>query len=328
MKVLYILSATDKFGGATKSFMNMLKGLVEKGVTATVVLPDRQGVYSDLQELNIETLVLTFRPNTYTYASCLKDYILYVPRMIARFIVNHNATNRLIDYIRNNNIDIVHTNVSVINIGYEACKKLNIPHIYHFREYGDKDFGIKMFPSWSAFYKDINSSGSYSICITKDIQRHHKLSARSKVIYNGIMPRKDKLEPIDKEDYFLYAGHIQATKGLLDILKAYTKYVKVSPKVNPLYIAGAIIDESYYQQAMDYAAKQGLEDKIKYLGERSDILLLMQKSRGVIVSSRFEGFGRCMAEAMFTGCLVIGHDTGGTNEQFDNGKAYTGGEIG
>ena len=47
----------------------------------------------------------------------------------------------------------------------------------------------------------------------------------------------------------------------------------------------------------------------------------------IIIPSRNEGFGRCMPEAMFNGCLAIGRNTGGTREQLDNGLALTGNEI-
>ena len=49
----------------------------------------------------------------------------------------------------------------------------------------------------------------------------------------------------------------------------------------------------------------------------------------LIVASKFEGFGRMTAEAAFRGCMVIGHNTGGTKEilskiggySYDNGIA-------
>lgn len=40
----------------------------------------------------------------------------------------------------------------------------------------------------------------------------------------------------------------------------------------------------------------------------------------LIVPSPFEAFGLITAEAMFNKCLVIGRDTAGTKEQFDNGQ--------
>ena len=49
---------------------------------------------------------------------------------------------------------------------------------------------------------------------------------------------------------------------------------------------------------------------------------------GLIVPSKCEGFGLVTVEGMLNGSLVVGKDTGGTKEQFDNGKSFCGKEIG
>ena len=53
----------------------------------------------------------------------------------------------------------------------------------------------------------------------------------------------------------------------------------------------------------------------------------MNKAQALIVASRCEGFGRMTAEAAFCGCLVVGHNTGGTKEILDvtGGFPYEGG---
>ena len=58
-----------------------------------------------------------------------------------------------------------------------------------------------------------------------------------------------------------------------------------------------------------------------------DVLPYYKEAKALIVPSLFEGFGFITAEAMFSGCLVIGNDVAGTKEQFDNGKEFTGEEI-
>ena len=67
---------------------------------------------------------------------------------------------------------------------------------------------------------------------------------------------------------------------------------------------------------------------IDFLGNRDDIYELMRGAEALVVPSRFEGFGFTTAEAMYNRCLVIGKDTAGTKEQFDNGLKMTGSEIG
>jgi glycosyltransferase involved in cell wall biosynthesis len=69
-------------------------------------------------------------------------------------------------------------------------------------------------------------------------------------------------------------------------------------------------------------------DQIKFLGYRTDVYELMLNAIALVVPSKFEGFGFITAEAMFNGCLVIGKNTAGTKEQFDNGLEIKGEEIG
>ena len=58
-----------------------------------------------------------------------------------------------------------------------------------------------------------------------------------------------------------------------------------------------------------------------------DVIPYYKNAKALIVPSLFEGFGFITAEAMLSGCLVIGNDVAGTKEQFDNGKEITGEEI-
>jgi glycosyltransferase involved in cell wall biosynthesis len=141
------------------------------------------------------------------------------------------------------------------------------------------------------------------------------------------MPVQTAKVPPPKKDYLLFAGRIEPAKGLYDLVVAYADYAGKSPKPLPLRIAGRVIHQSYYRQIMQLIHQKNLEGLIDILGERNDIHLLMQQARAIVIPSRFEGFGRCMAEAMFNGCLVIGRYTGGTKEQYDNGLQLEGDEI-
>lgn len=62
-----------------------------------------------------------------------------------------------------------------------------------------------------------------------------------------------------------------------------------------------------------------IASQVVFLGMRKDIYSLMKDAMALIVPSYWEGFGFITTEAMFNGCLVIGRNTSGTKEQFDNG---------
>jgi glycosyltransferase involved in cell wall biosynthesis len=227
------------------------------------------------------------------------------------------------------NPDIIHTNVSVTAIGYYVARLLHIPHIWHIREYADKDFNFHYFPSKKIKLSRYKHPNSYTICITKDIQQHHELDmwSNSAVIYNGIFSQKELFYQKHKQRYFLFAGRLEEAKGILPLIDAYADYCKEIDSPLPLHIAGSGTNQ-YMKLIQNKISQYNIQDHIVFLGMRNDILSLYREAIAIIVPSISEGFGRVTAEAMFAGCLVIGNDTAGTKEQFDIGLEITGEEIG
>ena len=142
MKICYILNATTPYGGSTKAFLSLLNEEIRRGVTPFIVLPDKQGIYNELREAGIDVFSTIYRPGAYPNLGSLKDYFLFLPRLLARLSVNAKATYLLTKEIKKRHIDLIHTNVSVIDIGYRCSRILKLPHIYHIREYADLDFKI------------------------------------------------------------------------------------------------------------------------------------------------------------------------------------------
>lgn len=331
--VAYVLSSTLPNGGATKAFLTMLHGLIRKGVQPLVVLPDGNGVCATLMSEGIDVVVLNYRPSTYTYHSTILEKLLFLPRMVLRFILNYKASLSLKRVFAEKKVQIIHTNVSIIEVGRKAAKALGIPHIIHFREYGNLDFGFRYFPTFNKFHKEIKKQGDYSICITREIQEHHnqKGNARSRVIYDPVIENPGVMPDMDKENYILYAGRVQYTKGLDILLEAYNaalKRYKGEKSFPRLKVAGSFAEQQFVDSIKDYISSNNLSDLIDLLGECSNIKNLMSHSRALIIPSRFEGFGLCMPEAMSEGCLCAGYDNAGTKEQFDNGEAIHGKPIG
>lgn len=68
-----------------------------------------------------------------------------------------------------------------------------------------------------------------------------------------------------------------------------------------------------------YAAELGLGDKVKFLGERSDIHELLMKSDICVLSSDWEGLPIALIEAARASLPIIATDVGGVSEIVDNG---------
>ena len=331
MTVLYVLISTDPFSGSTKSFMILLKGVLKAGINVIIVSPDNKGIYSTLCEMGVNVYVVSSKGNTWTGARTFKHKLLYIPRQLGRLVVNYFAHRKIVKIFKGVTIDIIHSNSTVSGLGRHLAKVRHIPHLYHVREYGDKDFGLKYFPTNRSFHRYLNSANVYTICITKDIQKYHGLygNPNSKVIYNGIIEEFSKINlKGEARNSFLYAGRIEPTKGLLELVKAYRRYVNHVLEPLPLIVAGEVFDFNYNQEIEYFINVNNLNNHIYFLGKCSDMQTLYRRAKAIVISSKHEGFGRCMPEAMSNGCIVIGHNTGGTREQFDNGLSLSRMEIG
>lgn len=318
LKVAYILHDTDKFGGAYKSFLPMLYALMKKGVEPLVIVPietNDRGVARDLQERGIPTLELKYRLNVYPYQETLKDYLLWIARLIARRYVNTKATRQLAELLKG--YDIIHSNSSVIDVGARAAKLAGIPHVYHFRENTDQ-LGMHYYPSRRSFYKIV----THAICTTRGVQQHHDLVGKSVVIYDCI--HTQPTERTGDGEYLLFAGRLEYNKGVEELIDAYA----ASRRTLPLWIAGAPLEDAYLDMLRERVRQYGMEENVRLLGPRGDVQQLMACARATIVPSYSEGFGRILPEAMHAGCLTIGRNTTGTREQLDNGLRLTGDEIG
>lgn len=330
MRIIYILNATDMYGGATKAVMNLLEGEVAKSIQPLFILPSDTGIAHTLRQKGIPYEVLTYRMSVYPPLRCAKDILLFIPRLVGRIFVNWTAAKQLYSIAKEFKADIIHTNTSVNNIGYVVSRRLNIPHVWHIREYADLDFNLHYIPSKACFLKKLKEDQSYTICITKDIQKYNNLHnwPSSRVIYDGVLSKNQSALIVPKQPYFLFAGRLEQGKGIEDLLEAYAIYVKQTDHPVPLWIAGDTQDADYKKKLERMVSSIDGTSSIAFLGMREDILSLMQHTMALIVPSKAEGFGFITAEGMFSGALVIGRNTGGTKEQLDNGLTISGQEIG
>ncbi len=298
-----------------------------------VIVPDNKGLCSELEKEGIAYRVVFYRYSIYPPLRTMKDKLLFVPRLFGRIYANCIGTRQICTIANEFKPDIIHTNVSVITIGLHAAKKLHIPHVWHIREYGDRDFDMHYYPTRRHHIRALHRPDSYSICITCDLAEYNELThwPASKVIYNGIIPSSTALpspERENKESFFLYAGRIEPAKGIYELIEAYLDAFPHMQEKHRLLLAGKIADTTYYRQIQHVIDLSGLQQEIVFLGEINNPDDYMRRTKAVIVPSISEGFGRIMPEAMINGALVIARDNAGSKEQLDNGLRLTGDEIG
>lgn len=153
-----------------------------------------------------------------------------------------------------------------------------------------------------------------------------------------IMPNPLALKPLlsipPKRQVILAAGRLDAWhyKGFDVLIKAFSKLVqglrfKVQGSLQPsseelivnserwkLQIAGTGSEES-----LNYLKKlcvdNGVEGSVEFLGFRKDVEKLFQEASIFVLSSRYEGFGLVLIEAMSQGCACVACDYKGRQRE-------------
>ncbi|MBT8931783.1 hypothetical protein BTI56_02705 [Lactobacillus delbrueckii subsp. bulgaricus] len=304
--------------GSTISLLSLIKGLKEKGVECYVAYPGKRTNY------NFESKFAPYVKKCYpaNIQTSIRAGTLYrkkgLKRAINKVICGLQPLSNYLEYldlkkiVREVKPDIIHSNSGVIQGGYSISKKLRIHHVWHLREYQDRDFLFHFVPSKKQFIKDLHDS--YVITITKDILEYFNLrdSSKARCIYDGCLSKSEVNLSLPKEKYFFCSTRIDPAKGHVETIEAFSQFHKKYPEYK-LLIAGEG-PQDYVRKLQELSKKLKCAEAVKFLGFQKDVRNLMDRAMALIVASRFEGFGRMTAEAAFRGCMVIGKNTGGTKE--------------
>ncbi len=326
MKILYITHDTT-ITGAGKALSNIILQL-RKEHDIRVLCPSSGGALVDfLKENGVIFYFIKYRKTTYPRYN--GNPFVFIKKLLGIIYRSYKASSFLEKILKDYRPDIVHTNTGTLDIALSKCRKLGIPHVWHLREYQDKDFDLHVIPSKKAWLRKIHQEGNYNIAITKDIFNYFQLRDVDTYIYDGVFSTDDLpiYRSVNKSKYFLFVGRIEESKGLYDTLAAFKEVSAKYPDYQ-YYVAGRIQKYQYYEKCNAFVVGNHLEDKVIFLGERNDVYELMAHATALLVPSRCEGFGFITVEAMLNDCLVIGRNTGGTKEQLDNGVMWTSNEIG
>lgn len=326
MRILYIAHTTDWHGSSIALFNLIMTFLNRHEIH--VLLPKKDGVlYDKLWQSGATIHTFDYRMHVINKKASLRRRII---QGITTISINRKAKKKFKKLIEEISPDIVHCNVGPISFSAEICAKKQIPHIWHIREYQDKDFGLNFIPSKKAFIKKVSDKNNVAIAITKDIFKYWTLNPnKDKVIYDGVFSQTTELHEFVRKNQFIFVGRVDKAKGTLEVIEAFREIANENPDLQ-LIIAGQYMPDKndYAKKCQDYVKENSLDGRILFLGERNDIYDLIASSKALIVASRSEGFGFITVEGMLNKTIVIGKNSGGTKEQFDNGIEWTGKEIG
>lgn len=145
------------------------------------------------------------------------------------------------------------------------------------------------------------------------------------VMPNPLLLQPNKIIP-HKEDVVFAAGRLDGwhVKGFDVLIRAWARVNgqlkidngKLSSNGEPwkLQIAGSGSEKSlnYLKQL---CKENGIEDSVEFLGFRKDVEKLYQEASVFVLSSRYEGFGMVLIEAMSQGCACVACDYKGRQRE-------------
>lgn len=330
-KRILIVTPDPNGGGSSRSMLTVAKYLKENRYDVMVVITKKGFVTDSLDKLGINYEINPYIVlNIWPWILSWKDVLLYVPRLIRYFLFSLLSVFKLRKIAKKFRPDLVYSNSSLIMCGFRVASSLDLPHLWHIRDFGNKDFGWTFFPTNE--YKNRLMRATPSISITKEINQYYHIEKSGIVVYNGLKSKSDssKASPMPIHcfnPYFLFVGGITENKGCTDLINAFCEYRKKGGSYD-LLICGS--GENYYVNKLKSILKKNhdVENHVYFEGQVSNVDDYMMSAQAIIVPSKYEAFGRITAEAMFDRCLIIGRDVGGTKEQFDLGLRQNGHEIG
>lgn len=322
MNILFI-AHESRLGGSNKSLLDMIDQLLADN-NIYVVVPIPKGFLVD--ELQKRSIPVIYQHSFWwMIAPGHSPAVTLIRKWIYKLLVLYNyiCAWRLRKIVKQNAIDLIHTNSSVINTGGILASMVHVPHVWHVREFGQEDFGFITVWKAERIYRFMAEYSSRIVTNSKAIRdKYVKRVPRDRisVVYNGVgeenLYEKNREKQLGDTVNFLISGRVSEEKGQGTAIEAVALLIEKGCCNLHLSIAGPGDVDSLRK----LVAQNKIENYVSFLGYRSDLPLLRREMDVELVCSRCEAFGRVTVEAMMSSNPVIGANSGGTPELIQDGE--------
>lgn len=302
MKILNIIPNLSS-GGAEKLLSESLPLMKRKGHEITVLLFNSINVYSDL----------------------LKDSDVEIISLNSKNVYNPSIIRDIKSVIESDDFDIVHSHLTSAqyftsiakNISSTQASFVTTEHNTFNRRRNYSAFKILDKKMYDRYDKVISISEATQLYLLKWLGIENKNTEKYTVIHNGIdlkryqHAKSYKSKIRNPYTYIIMVARFSEQKDQLTLIKAMKK---TSSDTRLLLVGeGHLID--FHKE---YVQENDLDEKIEFLGFRSDVPELLKTSDIVVLSSNYEGFGLAAVEGMAAGKPVIISNVEGLNKVMDD----------
>jgi len=298
MRLLYVINNL-KLGGAEKRVVDLINGLGPEFSLGLACLQLKGDLVNELKRNELSVYDLGIGDEHQFWA----------------------GIERLMNIVDNFKPCLLHTHlVQASLIGRMAALPSRIPtistqhHAHHAKDY-------------TPLYRLERSTWSLSsgfIALSASIEKTLRSSGYLgpvEVIHTGIKSEPTFSAVANAEEsrcpYILSVGQFRDEQKGHDILvKSFRRVSEVLPAYK-LYLVG---DGPEKEKIESLVASLGLTSSVYFLGERVDVLDLMNGCSLFVLASRWEGLGRVILEAMSVGCAIVATGVEGIPEIISSGQ--------
>ena len=295
MKLLFFINTLNG-GGAERVLSNLTNELVKRGHEITIALNESQIAYE------------------------LDPRIRIISAPQHRWYQGHNPFKRIIRNITLNERNRKHTKDVIKMIGPEVIISFmrcnlwpiiryhkDVPIIHSEHNAYDRRLGLNFFLNRFFLNRFFNK-----VCVLTPFDQGY---ASAKGLKNTVvMPNPNTFLPMSQEEFdmtfdkrenILVCGRISVwrIKGFDLAIKAFAKVAQNFPGVD-LDIAGSG-DNLSKKYLLNLANKEGVGDRVHFLGQQNNIANVYKQHKVFLLSSRTEGFPMVVTEAMSLGTPCV-----------------------
>ena len=288
------------FGGAETMCENLTYALTAAGHDVTVVslISDRTPIARRMEENGIR--------------------IHYLDKKLG---LDLSMIPRLISIMKQEKPDVVHTHLNVIKYAAVAARLCGIRcvHTVHNVAHEEAEGRLQKITNTIYFRRGWAVPVALSPKVQATILSFYGLKEEQvPMIYNGV----DLGKCCPKEDYslskparLLHIGRFNEQKNHKGLLEAFAQIVKTFPDCCLQLIGDGDLEE----ETKDNVKSLGLQEKVLFLGNQTNVYPFLQEADLFLLPSKFEGMPMTIIEAMGTGIPIVASAVGGVPDMLEDG---------
>lgn len=326
INLLYI-SAFSQWGGSTISLLRRIERLDLGAFRVTVVVPTEGPMVKQYKNAGAGVKIVPFC--VLLRFNGIGDFIKYVCGFLPSVL-------RLYRLMKGIDIDIVHSNDSIILVGGIAGKLAKLRTITHIRD-DIKD------PSWVVRLRNfiINIFSDRIFAVSKAVLDNFGIYggdlSKSQVFYNGIdldlfapnlnnngranFALKREFSIPEEAKVVTHIARVDPNKGQEALVYAAELVLKVEPSVYFLLVGdnNTLRFQGYKDRVLKIIRERNLKDRVIFAGRRDNIQDIINISDVIVLNSIYEAHPGVICESSACGKPVVASKVGGIPELVKDG---------